>query len=63
MSWCPALLAELRHGGAQAGGQVGAQSAAIAVDLDKIKEVGCDAYLSKPINVENFMNTVKGYLG
>ena len=36
---------------------------AMAGDLDKIKEVGCDAYLSKPINVESFVNTVKGYLG
>jgi two-component system cell cycle response regulator DivK len=35
---------------------------AMAGDLDKIKDVGCDAYLSKPINVENFVNTVKGYL-
>lgn len=35
---------------------------AMAGDLDRIREAGADAYLSKPINVENFVNTVKGYL-
>jgi len=35
---------------------------AMAGDLDRIREAGADAYLSKPINVENFVNTVKSYL-
>lgn len=35
---------------------------AIAGDLDRIREAGADAYIPKPINVENFVNTIKGYL-
>ena len=31
-------------------------------DLDRIREAGADAYIPKPINVENFVNTIKGYL-
>ena len=35
---------------------------AMAGDLDKIKEVGCDAYLAKPINIDGFVTTMKNYL-
>jgi two-component system cell cycle response regulator DivK len=35
---------------------------AIAGDLDRIREAGADAYIAKPINVENFVNTIKAYL-
>jgi len=31
-------------------------------DEEKIREGGCEAYVAKPISVENFMNTVKGFL-
>ena len=32
-------------------------------DEEKIREGGCEAYLSKPISVANFLETVRRYLG
>jgi two-component system, cell cycle response regulator DivK len=32
-------------------------------DEEKIREGGCEAYLSKPISVAKFLETVKNYLG
>ncbi|WP_319517204.1 response regulator [uncultured Martelella sp.] len=32
-------------------------------DEQRIREAGCDAYLSKPVSVPNFIKTVKAYLG
>jgi len=32
-------------------------------DEEKIREGGCEAYIAKPISVEDFLNTVKEYLG
>ena len=32
-------------------------------DEEKIREGGCEAYLSKPISVTKFIETVKAYLG
>nr|WP_272210616.1 response regulator [Marinicella sp. W31]MDC2876517.1 response regulator [Marinicella sp. W31] len=32
-------------------------------DEERIREAGCDAYLSKPVSVPNFIKTVKTYLG
>ncbi|MAL79873.1 MAG: two-component system response regulator [Sneathiella sp.] len=31
-------------------------------DEEKIREGGCEAYIAKPISVENFLNTVKEFL-
>ncbi|MCF8467188.1 MAG: response regulator [Sneathiella sp.] len=31
-------------------------------DEEKIREGGCEAYIAKPISVENFLNTVKDFL-
>ena len=31
-------------------------------DEEKIREGGCDAYLSKPISVVTFLETIRGYL-
>lgn len=31
-------------------------------DEEKIREGGCEAYVAKPISVENFLNTVKEFL-
>jgi two-component system cell cycle response regulator DivK len=31
-------------------------------DEERIREGGCEAYLSKPISVAKFINTVKTYL-
>lgn len=31
-------------------------------DEEKIREGGCEAYVAKPISVENFINTVKEFL-
>jgi two-component system cell cycle response regulator DivK len=31
-------------------------------DREKIIKTGCNGYISKPINVENFISTVRGYL-
>ena len=31
-------------------------------DEEKIREGGCDAYLSKPISVVKFLETIRGYL-
>ncbi|WP_421724650.1 response regulator [Bauldia sp.] len=32
-------------------------------DEERIREGGCEAYLSKPISVSKFLETVKAYLG
>jgi two-component system, cell cycle response regulator DivK len=32
-------------------------------DEERIREGGCEAYLSKPISVAKFLDTVKNYLG
>ncbi len=32
-------------------------------DEERIREGGCEAYLSKPISVAKFLETVKNYLG
>ena len=32
-------------------------------DEERIRDAGCDAYLSKPVSVPNFIKTVKTYLG
>ena len=32
-------------------------------DEERIREGGCEAYLSKPISVSTFLQTVKSYLG
>ena len=32
-------------------------------DEERIREAGCDAYLSKPVSVPNFIKTVRTYLG
>jgi len=32
-------------------------------DREKILKTGCNDYISKPINVENFISTVRRYLG
>ena len=32
-------------------------------DEERIREAGCDAYLSKPVSVPHFIKTVKSYLG
>jgi len=32
-------------------------------DKEKILKIGCNDYISKPINVEEFINTVRRYLG
>jgi two-component system cell cycle response regulator DivK len=32
-------------------------------DEERIREGGCEAYLSKPISVMQFLDTVKTYLG
>jgi two-component system, cell cycle response regulator DivK len=32
-------------------------------DEERIREGGCEAYLSKPISVSKFLETVKNYLG
>ncbi|WP_176083449.1 response regulator [Martelella sp. HB161492] len=32
-------------------------------DEERIREAGCDAYMSKPISVPKFIATVKSYLG
>ncbi len=32
-------------------------------DEERIREGGCDAYLSKPISVTKFIETVRSYLG
>ena len=29
---------------------------------DKAREVGCDAYISKPIDIHKLMETVQGFL-
>jgi two-component system cell cycle response regulator DivK len=31
-------------------------------DREKILQIGCNDYISKPINVGEFINTVRGYL-
>jgi len=31
-------------------------------DREKILQIGCNDYISKPINVREFINTVRGYL-
>jgi two-component system cell cycle response regulator DivK len=31
-------------------------------DREKILKTGCNDYISKPINVENFISTVRKYL-
>ena len=31
-------------------------------DEERIREGGCEAYVAKPISVENFLNTVKEFL-
>jgi two-component system cell cycle response regulator DivK len=32
-------------------------------DEERIREGGCEAYLSKPISVMSFLDTIRGYLG
>ena len=32
-------------------------------DEERIREGGCEAYLSKPISVMSFLETIRGYLG
>lgn len=32
-------------------------------DREKILQIGCNDYISKPINVKEFINTVRRYLG
>jgi two-component system cell cycle response regulator DivK len=32
-------------------------------DEERIREGGCEAYISKPISVSHFLNTIKGLLG
>jgi two-component system cell cycle response regulator DivK len=32
-------------------------------DREKIMKIGCNGYISKPINVEHFISTVRSYLG
>ncbi|WP_174801696.1 response regulator [Martelella limonii] len=32
-------------------------------DEERIRDAGCDAYLSKPVSVPHFIKTVKTYLG
>ncbi len=32
-------------------------------DEERIREGGCEAYLSKPISVMQFLETIRGYLG
>lgn len=32
-------------------------------DEERIRQGGCEAYISKPISVANFLETVKSYLG
>jgi two-component system cell cycle response regulator DivK len=32
-------------------------------DEERIRQGGCEAYLSKPISVSTFLQTVKSYLG
>ena len=32
-------------------------------DREKILQIGCNGYISKPINVQEFVNTVRRYLG
>lgn len=32
-------------------------------DEERIREGGCDAYLSKPISIAKFLETVRGFLG
>lgn len=32
-------------------------------DEEKIRQGGCEAYLSKPISVANFLETVRNYIG
>jgi two-component system cell cycle response regulator DivK len=32
-------------------------------DEERIREGGCEAYLSKPISVAKFLETVKAYAG
>jgi len=32
-------------------------------DEDKIREGGCEAYISKPISVTSFIETIQGFLG
>ena len=31
-------------------------------DEERIRQAGCEAYLSKPISIDNFINTVKSFL-
>ena len=35
----------------------------LAGDEERIRQGGCEAYLSKPISVSKFIETVKAYLG
>jgi len=32
-------------------------------DRERILQIGCNGYISKPINVQEFINTVRRYLG
>ncbi len=32
-------------------------------DREKILQIGCNGYIAKPINVQEFINTVRRYLG
>jgi two-component system cell cycle response regulator DivK len=32
-------------------------------DEERIRESGCEAYLSKPISVSKFLDTVRNYAG
>ena len=32
-------------------------------DEERIREAGCEAYLSKPIPVPQFIETIRGFLG
>ena len=38
-------------------------ASAMKGDREKILKTGCNDYISKPINVENFISTVRRYLG
>jgi len=32
-------------------------------DEERIRQGGCEAYISKPISVQSFIETIKSYLG
>jgi two-component system cell cycle response regulator DivK len=32
-------------------------------DEEKILRAGCEAYISKPISISNFLETIKSFLG